>query len=260
MLDVIALPAFNDNYIWLIRSRGDARCWVVDPGDAEPVRRYLQQHRLQLEGILLTHHHKDHIGGVPSLWQPGITLVGSVQDVYRLPALTLQVSQGDRFQMLGHTLQVLEVPGHTLGHIAYFIEDQQPPLLFCGDTLFAGGCGRLFEGTREQMHASLQSLARLPASTRVYAAHEYTLSNLKFALQVEPDNTALQQRLEACETLREQQQPTLPSDLATELATNPFLRIDQPGVRQSIRTRFPDQPSQESAEIFGLLRHWKDIT
>ncbi|SFX42515.1 hydroxyacylglutathione hydrolase [Marinospirillum alkaliphilum] len=258
MLDVITLPAFNDNYIWLLKSRGDKRCWVVDPGEAEPVQHYLKTHELTLEGILLTHHHADHIGGVAALMKAGVTVVGSVQDVYRLPPLNLQVTQGDRFQLLGHTVQVLEVPGHTLGHIAYFIEDQHPPLLFCGDTLFAGGCGRLFEGTPEQMHASLQALARLPDTTRVYPAHEYTLSNLKFALQVEPDNLQLQQRMTECQQLRDKGQPTLPSTLADEKATNPFLRISQPTVVRCLARRFPDQPATAPAEGFALLRGWKD--
>ena len=258
MLDVIALPAFNDNYIWLLRLRGDKRCWVVDPGDAEVVQRYLQAQALQLEGILLTHHHADHIGGVEALAQPGISVIGALQDVYRLPPLSVQVTAGSRFQLLGQTVQVFEVPGHTLGHVAYFIGDQQPPLLFPGDTLFAGGCGRLFEGTPEQMHASLQSLAALPDSTQVYAAHEYTLSNLRFALQVEPDNAALQARLEACQALRDKNQPTLPSTLAAEKATNPFLRVSTDPVIAAAR-RHAESPLRPGVtEVFAEIRRWKD--
>lgn len=258
MLDVIALPAFTDNYIWLLHARGDRRCWVVDPGEAEPVQRYLQAHDLSLEGILLTHHHPDHIGGVAALAGPGVTLIGALQDSYRLPPLTLQVTGGDRFQLLDHTFQVLEVPGHTLGHLAFYTDSGTRPRLFCGDTLFAAGCGRLFEGTPEQMHASLLSLAQLPDSTQVYAAHEYTLKNLEFALQVEPDNLQLQARLAECMSLREAQQPTLPSVLGLEKQTNPFLRVDQPQVILAAQ-EFSQQPDlQEASEVFRVIRQWKD--
>lgn len=258
MLDVIALPAFNDNYIWLLRLRGDQRCWVVDPGEAGPVQRYLQAHDLRLEGVLLTHHHADHIGGVADLAKPGVTLVGSMHDIYRLPPLNVQVTAGDRFQVLGNTVQVLEVPGHTLGHIAFYIADQEQPLLFCGDTLFASGCGRLFEGTPEQMHASLQSLAQLPDHTQIFAAHEYTLKNLDFALQVEPNNSRLQVRQEECQAKRANQQPTLPSYLELEKATNPFLRVDQPSVIEAAQKRANNSDLQEPAEVFAILRQWKD--
>lgn len=258
MLDVIAIPAFNDNYIWLLRLRGDQRCWVVDPGQAAPVQHYLATHDLMLEGILITHHHADHIGGVAELTQPGVTLVGSAQDAHRLPPLSLEVEAGSRLQVLGQTLQVLEVPGHTLGHVAYLISDQQPPLLFCGDTLFAAGCGRLFEGTAEQMHASLQTLAALDASTLVYAAHEYTLSNLKFALQVEPDNPDLQARYTKCLELREAKRPTLPSSLAEEKATNPFLRAHQDSVRKAAAAFSQQAGLEEPSAVFATLRRWKD--
>ncbi|SFB85576.1 hydroxyacylglutathione hydrolase [Marinospirillum celere] len=258
MLDVIALPAFSDNYIWLLRLRGDKRCWVVDPGEAAPVQRYIQSQDLQLEGILLTHHHPDHIGGVEELAQPSTTIIGSFQDVYRLPKLSLQVAAGDRFQVLGETVQVMEVPGHTLGHLAFYIADQSPPLLFCGDTLFAGGCGRLFEGTPEQMHASLQSLAQLPEKTLVFAAHEYTLKNLQFALEVEPGNQALQERYQACEKLRAEHKPTLPSTIVDEKATNPFLRVEVPEVIQSASNKAQQTSLKEPVDVFATLRKWKD--
>ncbi|MDR9467757.1 hydroxyacylglutathione hydrolase [Marinospirillum sp.] len=258
MLDVIPLPAFNDNYIWLLRLRGDQRCWVVDPGEAAPVQRYLQTHDLKLEGILLTHHHADHTGGVADLAKPGVTIIGSLQDVYRLPPLNLQVTAGDRFQVLGNTVQVLEIPGHTLGHIAFYFPEQEPPLLLCGDTLFAAGCGRLFEGTPEQMHASLQSLAQLPDSTQVFAAHEYTLKNLEFARQVEPDNARLKARQESCQALRADQQPTLPSSLELEKATNPFLRVAQPSVMAAAQKYSSNPDLQEATEVFAIIRQWKD--
>lgn len=258
MLEVQPINAFNDNYIWLIKAPNKQNCWVVDPGDAAPVLNYLKAKNLTLEGILLTHHHADHIGGVAELAKSGVKVVGFSQDAQRLPVLTQAVKHNDTFQVLGHSVKVLEVPGHTLGHIVYFIETDQQPLLFSGDTLFAAGCGRMFEGTPEQMNASLQSLAALPADTQVFAAHEYTLSNLKFALQVEPNNNALQSRIADCTQLREAQRPTLPSNIEIELATNPFLRLNQPEVLASLQTRHPEANLNNPAEAFKLLRGWKD--
>lgn len=259
MLEVHPIAAFNDNYIWLLKNSDDARCWVVDPGDAAPVAAYLKANALSLEGILLTHHHSDHIGGVAALAKQGVEVVGFAKDAQRLPTLTQAVKQDDTLQILGHSVKVLEVPGHTLGHIVYFIATQRQPLLFSGDTLFAGGCGRMFEGSPQQMHASLQSLAVLPANTQVFAAHEYTLSNLAFALLVEPNNAALQQRLAECQQLRAAQQATLPSSLGAELATNPFLRTQQPEVLASLQARHPSADLTQRAEAFKLLREWKNI-
>ncbi|GLR62866.1 hydroxyacylglutathione hydrolase [Marinospirillum insulare] len=258
MLEVQPIHAFNDNYIWLIKAPNQKSCWVVDPGDATPVLNYLQAENLTLEGILLTHHHYDHIDGVADLAKPGVEVVGFAKDAQRLPALTQPLVAGDTFELLGERVKVMEVPGHTLGHIVYFIENEQQALLFSGDTLFAAGCGRMFEGTPEQMQASLQSLASLPASTQVFAAHEYTLSNLKFALLVEPNNPALQTRMTDCTKLREAQKPTLPSNLGIELATNPFLRLDQPEVLASLEKRHPEVAIDGAAQAFKLLRAWKD--
>ncbi|ODC02940.1 hydroxyacylglutathione hydrolase [Terasakiispira papahanaumokuakeensis] len=257
MLKVTPLPAFNDNYIWLLQQPGSSRCWVVDPGQAEPVQRYLAQHELQLEGILLTHHHPDHIGGVKALASEGVTLVGCVHDVYRLPPLSQQVAEGSRFQVLGETVQVLEVPGHTLGHIAYLFADHQPPLLFCGDTLFSAGCGRLFEGTAEQMHTSLQRLCQLPGETQIYPAHEYTQANLRFAAQVEPDNDAMTARITQTEAQRNAQTPTLPVRLSEELTYNPFLRVSNPLIRQRLEQR-AEMTLPEDSRAFAVLRAWKD--
>lgn len=257
-LEVHPINAFDDNYIWLIKTANQQHCWVVDPGDAAPVKRYLQANNLTLDGILLTHHHNDHIGGVVALAKSGVAVVGFSQATERLPVLTQAVQQGDTFELLGHKVQVLEVPGHTLDHLVYFITTNQQPLLFSGDTLFAGGCGRMFEGTPQQMYASLQSLAVLPADTQVFAAHEYTLSNLKFALLAEPNNEDLQQRIIDCNRLRAAQQPTLPSTIAAELATNPFLRVSQPAVIASLQARHPTANLTEPTEAFRLLRAWKD--
>lgn len=260
MLKVFPINAFNDNYIWLIKAATSSQCWVVDPGAAAPVQDYLTANHLNLEGILLTHHHYDHIDGVAELAKQGVEVVGFANDAKRLPALTKPVKEGDTFELLGQSVKVMEVPGHTLGHIVYFVEgnENSQPLLFSGDTLFGAGCGRMFEGTPEQMQASLQSLANLPPATQVFAAHEYTLSNLKFALEVEPNNTALQKRMTDCNQLRATGSPTLPSSLAVELATNPFLRLDQPEVLASLKRRAAQTNLNNPAEAFKLLRSWKD--
>ncbi|WP_027847569.1 hydroxyacylglutathione hydrolase [Marinospirillum minutulum] len=258
MLEVQPIHAFNDNYIWLIKAPNQQTCWVVDPGDAAPVQNYLKTANLTLEGILLTHHHYDHIDGVAELAKQGVEVVGFAKDAKRLPTLTQAVQQGATFDLLGQSVEVMEVPGHTLGHIVYFIKNEHQPLLFSGDTLFAAGCGRMFEGTPEQMQASLQSLAELPENTLVFAAHEYTLSNLKFALQVEPNNTALQARMLESTKLREANQPTLPSNIGIELATNPFLRLNQPEVLASLQARQPNANLSAPAEAFKILRSWKD--
>jgi len=259
MLEVQSIHAFNDNYIWLIKAPNQQACWVVDPGDAAPVQDYLREANLTLEGILLTHHHYDHIDGVADLAKQGVEVVGFAKDTQRLPALTKSVEEGDTFDLLGQSVKIMEVPGHTLGHIVYFIENEHQPLLFSGDTLFAAGCGRMFEGSPEQMQASLQSLTALPQKTLVFAAHEYTLSNLKFALLVEPNNTALQARMTDCTKLREANHPTLPSNIGIELATNPFLRLNQPEVLASIQARQPDANLSAPSEAFKLLRNWKDV-
>lgn len=252
------IPAFNDNYIWCLHD-GDV-AWVVDPGDAAPVQAFLERRGLRLHGILVTHHHGDHVGGLAALraaW-PHATVFGPVN-----PAITgidRALREGDTVDVSGIRFSVLEVPGHTLDHIAYYAADTAPPTLFCGDTLFAGGCGRVFEGTPPQMYASLQKLARLPAATAVYCAHEYTLSNLRFAQAVEPDSDALRTRRQRDSARRERQQPTVPSTIGEELATNPFLRCDAPAVLAAARERAPAPAAQSAnpAAIFAAIRGWKD--
>jgi hydroxyacylglutathione hydrolase len=243
MIKIDALPAFSDNYIWLLQDLERRRCAVVDPGDAAPVQAWLAAHPdWQLSDILVTHHHADHIGGVQRLKAA-------------IPARDLALSEGDRVEVLGHEFRILEVPGHTLGHIAYYQPEQH--WLFCGDTLFAGGCGRLFEGTPEQMHESLSRLAALPDQTQVYCTHEYTLSNLRFALAVEPDNRQITQRLEQVGAWRAAGRISLPSNMALERATNPFLRSGEAAVRARIDER--DGPAKRSpSEVFANLRAWKD--
>jgi len=250
---VTAIPAFSDNYIWLLSTRGD-ECAVVDPGDAEPVLRALGRDALRLTSILLTHHHADHIGGVARLTaETGARVFGPHDQ--RIPGQYHRLRQGERVALPGPKLsfEVIEVPGHTSTHIAYFGHG----CLFCGDTLFSVGCGRLFEGSPEQMQDSLDKLAALPAETRVYCGHEYTLANCDFALEVEPENRALQQRASAAEAARASGRITLPSTLGEELSVNPFLRSRQPAVVRAAQQRVPG--ATPGASTLAAIRAWKDV-
>lgn len=255
-MNLLPLPALSDNYIWLLHNGKQAL--VVDPGDAAPVQAALQSLGLELQAILVTHHHADHVGGVQALrTATGATVYGPAFEV--LPEPVVRVDADTQLQLLGLDWRVLEVPGHTAGHIAWYCEPQgQAPIVFCGDTLFSGGCGRLFEGTPEQMHASLQQLASLPHNTRVACAHEYTVSNLKFACAVEPSNAALLQYRAHCEVLRQHQRPTLPSTLAQELAINPFLRCGVKQVVQSALSFRPNTQAHNPANVLATLREWKN--
>ncbi|NWL80360.1 hydroxyacylglutathione hydrolase [Pseudomonas taiwanensis] len=257
MIQIDALPAFSDNYLWLLQDDATRCCAVVDPGDAAPVLAWLESHPgWKLTDILVTHHHHDHIGGVARLKETtGARVLGPAQE--KIPARDEALGDGDTVQVLGLAFRVIEVPGHTLGHIAYYHGDTERPLLFCGDTLFAAGCGRLFEGTPEQMHHSLSRLAALPAATQVFCTHEYTLSNLRFAKAVEPGNRATSNRFDEVTRLREQGGISLPSTIALELATNPFMRVTETSVKQMADERAGrDNPTP--AEVFATLRAWKD--
>jgi hydroxyacylglutathione hydrolase len=257
MIEINPIPAFQDNYIWQLVDTGHKSCLVVDPGDARPVLARLKQQGLRLAAILITHHHADHTGGISTLLQQHpVPVYGPASEA--INGITHPLKEGDRIQALGCSFQILELPGHTLGHIAYFSENfTAQPILFCGDTLFAGGCGRLFEGTPLQMHESLQKLAALPGNTGVYCTHEYTESNLHFALQVEPGNTQLRARLEKVQRLRAGGRCTLPSSIADELATNPFLRTRHAAVIAAAEQRTPQRhPPPE--EVFRIIRNWKD--
>ena len=225
-MKLVPLPAFQDNYLWVLHD--GQRALVVDPGDAQPVLAFLRESGLQLEAILVTHHHQDHIGGLAAVRDAtGAQVFGPAREA--IPGPLRSLAQGDRIEALGLHFEVLDVPGHTAGHIAYFTpEVDGAPLLFCGDTLFSGGCGRLFEGTPAQMLASLDALAALPARTRVCCTHEYTLANLRFARAVEPDNEELARYQQHCEELRRRDQPTLPATIGQERRINPFLRTRQP--------------------------------
>ena len=257
-MKLIALPAFSDNYLWLWQQ--DQQAVVVDPGDAAPVLQALADAGLKLAAILVTHHHADHVGGVRELHlATGAQVYGPARE--EVPAPFTPVMQGDALELLGQTVQVLDVPGHTAGHVAYFLPNtQQGPVLFCGDTLFSGGCGRIFEGTPAQMLASLDLLTSLPANTQVCCAHEYTLSNLRFALAVEPSNTDLQTYTAQCQQRRAQGVPTLPALLGTELQINPFLRARHLHVRHAVAQHAGLSALEQTDDVavFAALREWKN--
>lgn len=255
MLTIQPISAFNDNYIWLLFDAQSRQAFVVDPGDAVPVQAALDSLQLELAGILITHHHFDHVGGLDALCARYSPVVYGPRNP-AINHLSEQLGAGDDIEVLGQAFTVLEVPGHTLDHIAYFHQGGQP-LLFCGDTLFAGGCGRVFEGTPPMMLQSLQALAALPAATRVYCAHEYTLGNLAFARAVEPDNRALRERETLAIQTRERGEPTVPSDINLELATNPFLRCAEPALLGALRNQGKLQ-GDSPAEVFATVRGWKD--
>jgi hydroxyacylglutathione hydrolase len=255
MLLVEPIPAFDDNYIWLLRHAGEQSVAVVDPGDAEPVIERLNAHDMRLGAILITHHHADHIGGLQDLLAEWPEAMVSAPADKRIRGATQIVGEGDRVQAPGLSAQfdVIEVPGHTATHIAYLGHG----ILFCGDTLFAGGCGRVFDGTFEQLAASLRRIAALPPQTLCYCAHEYTLANLGFAAWVEPNSQVLADRTAAASALREGGRPTVPSPLSLELATNPFLRTAVPEVVASAEA-FAGSSLADQTAVFTALRQWKD--
>ena len=255
MLTIQPIPAFDDNYIWLLYDEQSHQAFVVDPGDATPVIHSLRELQLDLAGVLITHHHFDHVGGLEQLRAEFDPVVFGPHNP-TISGIDQRLGAGDNIEVLGLQFKVLEVPGHTLDHIAYF-HASETPLLFCGDTLFAGGCGRVFEGTPPMMLQSLQILAALPPATRVYCAHEYTLANLAFASAVEPDNAALAQRVATAKACRARSEPTVPSDIELELATNPFLRCEQPNLLASLRAQGKLQ-GETPADVFTTVRGWKD--
>jgi len=257
-MKLLALPAFADNYIWMLHD--GQRAVVVDPGDAAPVHAKLDELGLVLAEILVTHHHPDHVGGVDALRRRlSGTVFGPARE--RIPGPFHALRDGDEVDVLGLRFVIIDVPGHTAGHIAY---QQVPvdgsalkaPLLFCGDTLFSGGCGRLFEGSPAQMAASLARLSALPGDSRVCCTHEYTLANLRFAKAVEPGNAALATYTLRCQALRDAGLPTLPSSVAQERAVNPFLRCTEAEVRATALVQ--GAVSDDAVSVFTALREWKN--
>jgi hydroxyacylglutathione hydrolase len=253
-MNLLALPAFTDNYIWMLHDGQHAV--VVDPGDSAPVQQALDTLGLSLAAILVTHHHSDHVGGLSGLLP---FLAGDVYapDEASIPGTCIRVRGGQTLELLGHTVSVLATPGHTLGHLAYLWHDTDgPSTLFCGDTLFSAGCGRLFEGTPAQMLESLTQLGALPPETRVCCAHEYTQANLRFARAAEPENPAISAHQAHCQRQRDEGAPTLPSSIGLELQINPFLRCSEPSLAACAERR--GAPDASPLAVFTTLRQWKN--
>ena len=248
------IPIFNDNYIWLIINSIEKKAIAIDPGDANPLLHYLQSNQLDLAAILITHHHSDHTQGISALKREfSIPVYGPKNE--QITGLTHKVEEGDRIHIpaFDRVFHVLNIPGHTLDHIAYTL----PGLLFCGDTLFSAGCGRLFEGTAQQMYHSLQKLAALPDKTDVFCAHEYTLQNLKFAQVVEPNNQWIQNKIRQVSALRQDNRPTLPSRINEEKRINPFLRCEVADVIEAVG-KWAGLKLDDPVQVFKYLREWKD--
>jgi hydroxyacylglutathione hydrolase len=252
MINIEPIKAFNDNYIWLATTNEGSI--VIDPGEAHKTIKYLKENDLNLEAILITHHHFDHTGGIEDMLNfKRVDVCGPVNNI---PSINKQLRDGDLFSVIGIDFKIIEIPGHTLDHIAFFSENNGNPVLFCGDTLFSSGCGRVFEGTYEQMHKSILKLKSLPSNTKIYSGHEYTQSNLKFAMEVEPLNQKLISRYNDVQDLLNKGIPTLPTTLELELEVNPFLRCQAREVQNSVVKQF--NTSNHENEIFKALRQWKD--
>jgi hydroxyacylglutathione hydrolase len=254
MLEIIPLPALKDNYIWLLKNKASNHVAIVDPSEADPVLNLLESDNLTPIAILITHHHWDHVGGIPDITAKYDIPVYTPK-LESVSGSTNPVGEGDivLLKELDLELKILDVPGHTSGAVAYHAEN----MVFSGDTLFTAGCGRMFEGTPPQMHASLSKFKALPDETKLYCGHEYTVANLQFATVVEPQNTAIEQRLFEAKTLRGNNKPTIPSTLAIEKQTNPFLRCEEPDVINAARKQ-SGKNLEQPHEVFAAIRSWKD--
>ncbi|HEY2988075.1 MAG TPA: hydroxyacylglutathione hydrolase [Candidatus Binatia bacterium] len=251
---VVQIPLLRDNYGYLIVGEETGDAAVIDPSEAEPVLERIEKEKAAVKAILNTHHHRDHTGGNSAiLARRRLEVYGHKNDKDRIPGLTHPLDEGDEVAIGRLKARVFFIPGHTTGHVAYLFGDG----LFCGDTLFTGGCGRLFEGTAEQMHGSLAKLMRLPGGALVYCGHEYTEKNLEFALTVEPGNQKLTERMKKVRSLRARGLPTVPSTMAEEKETNPFLRWDSPEIQENLKKRFPDLPLNP-VSVFAKVRQLKD--
>ncbi len=256
MLKTIPIPAFRDNYIWLIIHTSSQLCLIIDPGEAEPVIATINELNLKPAAILLTHHHYDHIDGVAGLlkqYPHPVPVLGPAADHISSVTQPLVGDEVRQMESMGLDLSIISIPGHTRGHIAYYLAG----MLFCGDTLFTGGCGRIFEGTAEQMYHSLQRLTALPDDTLIYCGHEYTAANLQFALTVEPDNPALASRISTTQQLRQQNLPTVPANLALERLTNPFLRCHEFPIKNAAEA-YAQISLPRPEDVFRVIRLWKD--
>jgi hydroxyacylglutathione hydrolase len=253
LIEIFPLSAFQDNYIWVMLEKSSSKMWVVDPGDAIPVLEFADRHAVDVAGVLITHHHADHSGGVEALTKRFKNIPVYASRISSVPFVTHPLTEGEEISCGNIKLKALEIPGHTLDHLAFYNND----MLFCGDTLFSGGCGRVFEGTYPQMYRSLQKLIALPESIKVYCGHEYTLQNLKFAQQVEPDNLFIAEKIFQVQQQREMSLPSLPSQMSEEKEMNPFLRCQKESVVQAVQT-YTKKTIVKPEEIFQCLREWKN--
>lgn len=266
-MNLFPIPTFSDNYVWALFDQD--RALVVDPGEADPILKWLEANQLRLDAIFVTHHHADHIGGVAELYHKTQALIYAPETEWlghSLPCVRVSSQLNPVLSVVGCTWYVLSVPGHTLGHIAYYsprvqtepLEEMQQGVLFCGDTLFSGGCGRLFEGTAADMYTSLQTLSSLPEDTLVCCAHEYTISNINFAQVVEPLNQRIKDYMAHCQLKVKLKQPTLPSTIKTEKEINPFLRVSNPTVKEAVMRNQHPSSSYHPEDILFALREWKN--